>query len=274
MALPKYKFKCWCEKAVSGIISPPDQRTVYQELMDHMEDRYDTLREQGLEDEIAQQQVVESMGDPWPIAKDLAQIHRPFWGYFLRATRVILVIVLVISLIPVGRYLWYKPYSQPMYPRFHFFEDTYFEDEHGTVQRTLYTEPDKTITAGGYRLTLTKAAQHHLISSDAEIDEDDRFCFQFRVFNPVPWAGAPEFLYYLWAEDSLGNRYNGWMDESAAYGEPRVIVNEFHTSPLTYTMNMYLSPFCSQEADWIALHYTRDGRDLTFYIDLTGGNAP
>lgn len=271
MALPKYKFKCWCEKAASGIIFPPDQRAVYGELMDHMEDRYDALREQGVEDEIAQQRVVDAMGDPWPIAKELALIHRPFWGYFLRATRVILIILLVISLLPIGTYLWYRPYSQPSYYRYNFYEDTYISDEHGTVQRVFYSEPGKTQSAGIYRMTLTRAAWHHCISSDPESEAYDQFNFRFRLFCPIPWADDPDFLYHFWAEDSLGNVYYA-MEGTPPTGGPRIICNYYHTSPLTYTVDMHTSPFCSQEADWLAIHYTRDGRDLTFYIDLTGGD--
>lgn len=273
MALPKYRFKCWCEKAVSGIVFPPDQQKVYQELMDHMEDRYDELMQQGYDDDIAQTAAVDAMGDPWPIAKELAAIHRPFWGYFLRATRILLVIVTVIALIPVIRYFWSGPYGQPRTYRYDPYADTYISDHVGITQRILYTEPDKTLSAGVYRITLARAAWHHTDFAEGEDRELDSFQFQFEVFCPIPWLDYPKFLGHIWAEDSLGNYYYS-MEADVPSDTPQISGADYRTGPFTYIFDMAASDFCSQEAEWIALHYTRDGNDLTFYIDLTGGDAP
>ncbi len=39
------------------------------------------------------------------------------------------------------------------------------------------------------------------------------------------------------------------------------------------TWQLWLSGFCSQDADWIELRYDRSGRDVRLRVDLRGGAA-
>lgn len=267
-----YKFKCWAEKAVSGIIFPPDREKVRIELLNHLYDHYDALVEQGFDKEEAQQKTIEAMGDALEIAPQLAAIHRPFWGYFLRATQVLLAVLACCAVITGIFFAWNTAYSQPENNRYDPYEDTYISDEVGVTTRMFYAEPNQTAKSDGYTLTLTHAAWHHTDFDDEEPRYLDSFRFEIEVFNPRPWAGPPEFKEWFWAEDSLGNHYYG-MWENANSAESYIVGNYYHTAPLTYTLDMWMTNFCSQEAEWIDVHYDRAGRNIVFRINLTGGNG-
>lgn len=267
-----YKFKCWAEKAVSGIIFPPDREQVRVELMNHLNDHYDALLEQGIDPEEAQQMAVEAMGDAMEIAPQLAAIHHPIWGYLLRVTRVLLVIAAICVLASGIHFAYNTSYSQPWIYRYDPYEDTYISDEVGVTTRLFYSEPNQTAESDGYTLTLTRAAWWYTDFTDETLQDDDSFGFQIRVFNPRPWAAEPDFCDWFWAEDSLGNHY--YPDDQYWYREDSYVNGGcYHTAPLTYTLDMSLGNFCSQEAEWIDIHYDRDGRNILFRIDLTGGGA-
>lgn len=268
-----YDFKVWCEKAVSGIIFPPDRQKVFDELMDHVNDHYDALVEQGFDRDTARQMALEAMGSADVIAPQLAAIHRPFWGYFLRVTRVLLVLLVCAAVLSGIPFLRNNSYSEPQQLRYNPYEDTYISDEIGVTSRVFYAEPNQTVKSDGYTLTLTRAAWDYTDFADEESGELDSFHFQIEIFNPRPWAEATDIPRWMWAEDSLGNHYYAFHEGGNYHRYPVVLGNSYHTAPFTYTYDMWLSNFCSQEAEWIELHYDRSGRNIVFRIDLTGGDA-
>ena len=271
--MANYNFKVWCEKAVAGIRFPPDRQQVYDELMDHITDHYEALVEQGIERDTAQMIAVASMGDADVIAPQLAAIHRPFWGYFLRATRVVLALLVCAAVISGLPYFWNTTYSQPRFDRYDPYEDTYISDEVGITTRMFYAEPSQTAKSDGYTLTLTRAAWDHTDFADEESEDLYMLYFQIEIFNPRPWAEDTDITRWMWAEDSLGNYYYTYCEAGNYYQNPAVVGNSYHTGPFTYTHDMWLSHFCSQEAEWIDLHYDRSGRNIVFRIDLNGGDA-
>ena len=113
--MDRYYFDQWCEKAVSEIVFPPDRAEVAEELFGHMMDHYEDLAAQGYDEITARDRAIEAMGDADAIAPQLAAIHRPFWGYFLRATRVLLVILVLITIVPFFNFMtaYNNAYSQP-----------------------------------------------------------------------------------------------------------------------------------------------------------------
>ena len=82
------RFDRWCSLAVSGIRFKPDRKEIYEELYAHMEDQYEELTAAGFSEKEAEEVVAAAMGDPGETSRQLARIHRPFWGYALRAARV------------------------------------------------------------------------------------------------------------------------------------------------------------------------------------------
>ncbi|MBQ7801122.1 MAG: hypothetical protein IJ375_02220 [Oscillospiraceae bacterium] len=268
-----YSFKTWCLRAIAQIRFPPDQDAVMAELYAHMLDHYDALMEAGVGREEAERRTLEAMGSPEEIAPQLAAVHHPFWGWLLWGTRIALALILCAAVFCAVPYLRNTFYSGPDWNRYDPYEDTYISDEVGVTELVLRTEPDQSAESDGFHLTLTRAAWWHTDFVDDSQEDLDTFRFQIRVFNPRPWAGRPEFYEWLWAEDSLGNYYYPFYLDNAVAGDPGVTGNCYHSAPFTYTLDMWLSNFCSMDADWIDIHYDRSGRDIVLRIDLTGGDG-
>ena len=263
-----YEFKCWCEKAVAGIIFPPDQRKVCRELMEHMEDHYDMLREAGYCEDIAISMTVEAMGDPYPIAKDLAQIHRPFWGVVLKATQIILVIALVITLIPFVKHAWETDYGRPMWTDWAVLrEDAYGE---GTGRTLLHlSKPNISRKSDSYTYTLTDAVHWH----NDEYGNNVFFAY-IKETHPLPWAEHGAVNGWFWAEDSLGNIYECYYQHRPNEETP-VLYSDFNaSSPFSCTYALWINQSLPEEAEWLDIRYTRDGRNLVFRVNLSGGESP
>ena len=268
------KFKNWCDAAVDGIIFPPDRKQVHGELMDHLLDHYDDLVSRGMDPETAQQAALEAMGSAREIAPQLAAIHRPFWGYVYRATKVLLVLCLCTALVCGGVRLLRLDYFDLEEPRYqlHPFRDTQVELGSSTHTRIFYAEPNLSRQSDGYTITLTRAALWQAEHREPTVEENLNFYFQMEVTNPRPWAEFSDIPRWIRAVDSLGNTYDCFNEGITNYA-PYIAGNGYHTGPLTYTHDMWISPYCSQDAEWIEFYYDRDGRMLTFRLDLTGGDA-
>lgn len=271
-----WKFKNWCEAATDGIIFPPDREQVRQELMNHLYDHYDDLVAQGVDKETAQTLALDAMGSAAEIAPQLAAIHRPFWGYFLKATRIALVLTLcalVLSGIFWHRYV-YDYSSSYKGDSFYPFAQSHHGSAYTTETRLFYAEPNQSAQCDGYTLTLTRAALWHTYQLNAEkqVRNYDTLYVQMEVFNPRPWAEHREIGHWFWAVDSLGNVYDSFHKGIINYA-PNIWCGYEHTAPLTYTYIMEINDFRSQEAEWIEFHYDRSGRNIVFRVDLTGGDA-
>lgn len=256
----------WAQNAVCRIAFPGDKEKVYQELMAHMEDHRDALMEQGMTEKEACEAVEKAMGDPFEVARELEAIHRPFWGYFLRFTRKVLLAALIITFAAAIRFAVTTRFSPPRIQAW----DMYSAESYGgDTGRTLLhlSRPEKSFETDGYTFTVTDAVKFRT--------EDGYTACYFLVdeFNPRPWADHVEIGRWFWAEDSLGNYYYSYY-EVAQDEEPRkncMYGNVSQTGFLTHTYEFWINDF--PEAEWVAIHYTRDGRNGTLYVDLTGGEA-
>lgn len=261
-----FEFRRWCDRAVSGIVFPPDRQKVYRELMNHLEDHYDTLRETGYCEDIAVAMTVEAMGDALEIAPQLAAIHRPFWGKLLYATRAILVIAAIITVIPLLLYAWETVYYPPMWTDWNVFSEASYGGDTGRTLLHL-SEPDVRRTSDGYTFTLTNAVHWYSEESGSSC-----FFIYMEEFHPLPWAAHGEAGSWFWAEDNLGNQYA--CDYSRlAYDTPTVYSKGSQTSLFTCTYAMWINDHVPLDAEWIDIRYTRDGRNLAFRVNLTGGDG-
>lgn len=268
------KFFNWCREAVSGIRYRPDRDAVHEELYCHLEDRYEAYLAQGMNPQEAEERTLLAMGSAREIAPQLASVHPPFWGYLLVISRCILVLLTVLALILSVRFLrendfWESSFGM-VYP-FHNYDayaDTFYQDTNETSARILYLEPECRIRTDGYTISATDAAWWKTTYTTGK--EQEVFYVRLEVNNFAPWAEQPQAITMFWAEDSLGNRYYNRYehmrsDQGYLGGGCR------RTGLFTYTFELYLDNFVSQEAQWIDLRYNRDGRDLTLRIDLAGG---
>ena len=268
------KFFGWCREAVSGIQYRPDRDTVHKELYGHLEDRYEAYLAQGMNPQEAEEQTLLAMGNASEIAPQLAAIHRPFWGYLLLISRGVLVLLTVLALVFMVQFLsennlWKSSFAA-VYP-FHNYDvyiDTSYQDQNEFSVRIKYLEPDCHAHTDGYIISATEAAWWKTTYTTNK--EQEVFYMRLDVTNPRPWAEQPQAITMFWAEDSLGNRYyNRYEHINSNQG---YLGGGFRRTGLfTYTFELYLDNFISQEAQWIDLRYNRDGRDVVLRIDLTGG---
>lgn len=266
----RLKFETWVRRAVSRIVLPQDRITAGRELMDHMEDHYQDLLECNVEPETAAERTIAAMGDAGTVAEELGAIHRPFWGNVQRYSAKVLRVTAILTLFCMvgfllARYFFLGGYEQPVYYRYDPYGVSYAFDNAGEMHRMRYSAPKVTARSDGYSFTVSDAALWQEVSTDGSVT--DRFYFRVQVRNPLPWAGHDDILRWFWAEDSLGNRYYAAY-ETGGTEVPTVQGSCYHTGPLTWNHDMYLTEFVSENARWIDLHYDRAGRDVVLRIDL------
>ena len=275
----KLRFQAWYHRAVSQIIYIPDRIAVERELKDHMEDCYAHLLAQGFSPEEAEVRTVAAMGDADEVARQLAAVHRPFWGLFQQRSRKVLIVLMVLAAVCFGghlldRYALANGYDSPRHSNFDPYTATRYIDDAGRYNRLFRSEPDTAVSSDGYTITLTDVAlwRHTYENIYGTVQEEETLYFQLEFFNPRPWAVHDDVSRWFWAMDDLGNYYSAFcgMEDLTS---PAVCSTAYHTAPGTYVHDMYLSNFVSQDAQWIDLHYDRAGRDITHRIDLTGGDA-
>lgn len=268
----------WCDSAVSYIRFPPDRPAVRQELFEHMQDKYDGYIEDGLAPSEAERKTIQEMGSDRETGQLLRRIHKPYLGWIWRLTQWALVIALIVAL--VNGIQWGKDgvFEEITYDYFDPFGASVYETENLNYERLLYLEPNSSAKCGGYTFTVTKVAYWEGTHQTPLAGEKETNSFDFRleVFNPRPWAdhtGAPRWLS---AVDSLGNYYYSQYEHfttTEEYSEPFLWGNVYSTALLTYTWDMNLEGYVSQQADWIDLCYDRGGMEFTIRIDLTGGEG-
>jgi len=259
-----------------------------------MEDRYESFIEKGMASEEAADKTVEAMGSAEEVAIQLAKLYPPFWPYMLRISRVVLVILLVLSLLqfkdisgvvqtlnaadsvpsainPVGRY---DPYSQTVYQkeeiggvpsaeRVYAFEPEY----HGSING-LSMDVKKAALWNVYRKTVNETNEGAVLHVQIET-RDFRF-----LFDQI----GVDLGMHIWAEDNLGNYYyslagsNNQRNFYDVWAEESYIIGSMQrTGWFTYEYEVVLAKYVSHSAEWIDLHYDRDGRDYVLRIRLPEG---
>lgn len=258
--LYKMKFDRWCRAATARIRFVPDRMPVMRELQAHMEDHYSMLLAEGADPQEAVQLTLDAMGSPEEIAPQFAVLHKPFWGYAERIIRWVAIGLTGITIAAFGFYFLMHNFVSPtFYQTDSYAQYTKQDSEH----QILYLEPGDTVFSDGYALTLSKVVWE-------ENGGYETFRFQIRAFTLIPWAEHSDIGRWFEAEDSLGNYYY-CVYESGLSDEPSVMGNPLQTGPFTCVHNMWLSNFCSQDAEYLLLRYDRAGREIVFRIDLTGG---
>ena len=268
----RMRFEPWVRRAVSKIVLPQDRIAAGRELLDHMEDHYDALTDSGVAPDTAAEQTIAAMGDSDAVALELGLIHRPFWGRLLLGSGRVLRGTLCLTLVCLAgfllaRYFFLGGYESPTYYRYDPYGVSYAFDNGGAMYRQTYSAPNVTARTDGYFFTVSDAALWQEVSTTGRVT--DKFYFRVQVRNPLPWADYDDILRWFWAEDSLGNRYYAAYETGGA-DVPSIQGSCYHTGPLTWNHDMYLTDFVSADAQWIELHYDRAGRDLVLRIDLEG----
>jgi hypothetical protein len=268
------RFSAWCDAATARMRYRPDRARVRAELMAHMEDRRDALAAAGMPLREAEAETVRAMGDADEVAAQLAWIHRPFWGYVLTATKVLLVLSLLAAALALPGFrnrlsIVRDLPDNALYARCY---DAAGADADHRCTRDL--RPGVSASSDGWTFTVTRALEWYYSDTDGDAHDLSGYLFYFIVeaTNPRPWAVHTDILREFSAVDSLGNRYAAFWEQGFT-DEPAVRGNPCRTGCLTTSHLMWLDNYVSQDADWIELRYDRAGRDIRLRIDLTGGET-
>lgn len=264
----------WCEVATCRICFGPDRKKVADELMGHLEDRRDALMAQGLDENEATAKAMEAMGDAKVIAPQLGAIHKPFWGYLLRVSKILLIILLCVSFNPIRKYVKNLDLNKSVsFQKFDVFDSASYGGDTGRTLLHL-SQPELSFSSDGSHFTLTDACVY---SQDSEYygPNTARLYIRIQQTSLLPQTEHQEYFShfavasYFSARDSLGNEYPCFWDGTGRK-DPFFCASGAQTGLFTYTHECWIIPFPS-EAEWVEIIYDRDGRSYTMRVDLTGG---
>lgn len=246
-------FAAWCETATKKIRYGPDRQAVSAELRAHMEDKYDALIAHGVTPEEAAAKTLESMGSAREIAPQLGRIHRPWLGYLYSITMLIAITVMVPAVVLLG------------YNGLRRLEAVLTSDNVASFanyeESGYYCEPNASIYGEGYYIRIPEAAV---------VPEEERLYYRMEVFFG-PWMDGFVARDYFWAVDSQGNYYRSLHDYER--GSPGINYRSGMISSSGIQVTTYTLDYFDCDAQWVELHYDRDGRDFVLRIDLTGGEG-
>ena len=262
-----WKLENWCFEAVEKIKYRPDRDAVYNELLQHLEDRRDSFIAQGMYKEEAILKTVEAMGNSQELAVQLAAIHRPFWGFAYSISKWLMRIAAVITLICIliNIFINVVLFKSEI-------DVKYTPSAHSNATHFVYTEPNCSDTSDGYTFTVTRAALH-----ENTVFHSDKYLFAFegsclyievKVENASPWADQCEGIYDFWGIDNQGHIYTEDPVESVGSMSCSLTYKDLFTQYYTFTVFIDKAEKCT----WFDLRYNRDGRDVILHIDLTGGD--
>ena len=237
----------WLRDAVKYIKFPPDRRRVRQELYEHMIARNRDFLAEGYSEAEADRLSCEAMGDSAEVGKALAAVHRPFWGYFVRALRILTALVLVFGVLNLvmNRNTDLGGYASA------------FSAYDGRTEKWISQEAEA--RCGDYRLRLRRAG----LTAPGPAYEGDpaagmMLTMELRAATWDPLLGPPRFYYgSLTVEDSLGQTYTALVHFSrdlVFFSDTLVLVEHFDPS-----------------AEWAVLSYEAGGRGFRLPVRLEGG---
>ncbi len=244
-------FDDWCYHAVAQIRFKPDRQAVFQELKAHMEDHYEYLLSTGYTSEDAKRLAMEAMGDPEEIAPQLGAIHKPWMGYLYRTVKWITIPLctwaLFLLIAFTGSHI-HAVLSTANYPALQ-------QKGDGGV----WLQPKVSATCDGYRFRITEVAVNA---------QGDTLYLELQT-TYWPWMSQPGIANYFWAVDSLGNYYACRKD--VMYDDVPKVAYQGGFYSQGFDSNQLEVRHFDSGAEWLELHYHRDGRDIVLRIDLTGG---
>ena len=256
-----FAFWRWCDYAVCFIKYKPDRKWISEELYGHLEDKYDHLVSSGMDEKEAEKEALKAMGDASEVGRELAKVHKPFLGYLLRCTKVILVLAIIsliihsFNIIPiVSRYINGGMESVVE-------ENLWNTPEEGDI----FYYPDCRDKSDGYIFTIPRV----LTSDDPYSDGTHPFYFTVKSFNVRPWIGPAE-LREFYAVDSFGNYYYPNSSISREDTDRSLVGNYYYGGYLTYKYEMWLEGYVGG-AEWVEIRYDSFGRDICLRIDLGEG---
>ncbi len=247
------KMEIWCQIATRLIRFSPDRKAVYKELLAHMEDHRDALMAAGHSEAEAEKAAADAMGNPWVVAPELAKVHRPFWAYAHRLTRIAAIVLCLAALLKIGLYVGniVNYVNDPL---------DYMNDSPNLLHLSTH---DLTVYKEGYWFCNPKV---WINRSD---DGSDLYIYLYSI--QLPWLEPFQGTDAFWITDDQGNRYEDYPGDLDPERPRLYTQTESYIDGASghYFQITYLP---SADIQWLELHYDREGRDLVLRLDLTGGD--
>ena len=258
-----WNFDIWCRKATHTIAYRPDRKRVFRELRGHLEDAYEAQIDRGCSPEEAEQMALESIGSAQEVAAKMAAIYKPFWGYLLQASQIVLAVLLVLSLIPIFKYVRANALLLDPEPQIRNFDLYDSASYGGQTGRTLHhlSAPNTSFRSDGNTVTVTDAVVYTEYSDNYQKDVTQLY-LRIRQRSLLPWREHRQYNRYTigncFVRDEAGNEYH-------------LIAFCAQSGIFSATHLCWIQDFPS-DAKWAELCYERDGRSIAVRIDLTGGD--
>ena len=267
MENPKFK---WCRQVMEQIRFKPDRDKIWDELVAHIEDRTEEMKSRGFIQEEAEARAVTAMGDPTEVGKQLDAVHKPWLGWLWIASKVLVIITLVLSLLLVWPAVErYRDGLRDDAKEQHTVE--YWVRDFFLVSRHMV---GKTMEIDGYRFTVDEASWWRE-------EENVRLAVCVTVRRPVFQPKLDQYNSYnvgieaFYILDDQGNRQVGWDDENPDL--PREIVSYYDASkasrPLTGSC-IYVYRARNWNPDWVEFSFDYEGKTYSVRFPGPGGEGP
>lgn len=300
----------WLRTAVHEIRFAPDREAVRQELQEHIEDKVaDLLRIfPGMTLQEAEERAMAQMGDPEEIGKELAKIHKPWWGYLWKVSRVAAALVGAVTVFyclgwgldAIGEWNEAKEQTPGMYECYLQGVDPYapggprWEEDNEWAEQTVRKplkvfSPEDTAKAGNFTFSMPKAALWSFTDENGE--ETWQLYCKLRV-KGLPWENFSDWAaIHIYAEDSRGERFFSeyevhYLDKGSFSDFDYVAVDPVSepssggwiiTIPPAEVYNehnYYLMLFEMEPgAEWIEFAFDRGGETWSLTVPLMEGEA-
>ena len=284
MLEPKKGTERWLDIAVRGIRFGPDRAAVREELAGHLEDKEADLRRifPDMTPEEAGDRVLEEMGDPEEIGKELARLHRPWLGYLWIASKVLAVatclwLLSFLFLLGDDAYLGDDPYAEwwdfDGLPRN---TEVYtgmsgwmsYEGDGDEPGRLMSAQPGLTERVRGQSVSLLRTA---LWQREGQLE---LYCY-LRVDSWRFWERGVLREDWLRVTDSQGNVYPLGVD-SPEDPESGGVLNSLYFNvgygPFHMGYELVLGDL-DPEAEWVRLDYGPVETIFSFVVELEEGST-
>ena len=249
----------WLNIATKGIASGKERSAVYDELYDHIEDHMDALLAAGFSKELAEEQAISAMGDPYDVSRQLRKVHQPILTKLLQVTKwmtIVLAIVTVWNTLLFSDWgNWIKQYIPAKSEKQHL---EHLVPDDNLVQWGAAVCPDDRVQAGDYTVSFRYVTALWNAQSTSCVVEisllfTPRFFWQEDA-NPQP-------LFVL--RDTAGHTWS--TTQQMEIGRYTV------SYPGRRQVYLYAMLDFFPENGQLELAYTGIGDQFTLPIDLTGG---
>ncbi len=259
----------WLTEATELIRFKPDKQAVWEELSDHIQCRKEALLHDfpELTPEEAEARAVAAMGDPEPLARDLARLHRPWMGYLWRVSQALAVLAAAVLIVGLPAYHFIRGHDG-LLSHFAYLVSWEAEDHYpklggAELLETVSCHAGDRARPGGYTVSVRRATLERWKS------ETTAFGTLKLELSIHSWRGEsmalPEAVSRV--TDDLGTEYiqgsltPGWVFYSSAeWGD---------LAPLGQRAALMLFSV-PEDAQWVELTFGRGDKTDTLRVDLTG----